>query len=86
MRLSLQYLMATTRLRKTFPFPADNSEDEGLPQALDEEGCHSDNLQRHMAKDLPTEQEKLIAKLRTENEERNDQYTVSPVPQDLSYD
>lgn len=30
--------MATTKLRKTFRYPADDSEEDDLPQALDEEG------------------------------------------------
>ncbi|KAI4127147.1 MAG: hypothetical protein LQ347_004717 [Umbilicaria vellea] len=49
--------MASTRVRKAFRYPADNSDEDDEPIELDEE-----------------EQEKLIAKLRYENEERNDQY------------
>ncbi|CAF9910209.1 MAG: hypothetical protein ALECFALPRED_006419 [Alectoria fallacina] len=49
--------MATTRLRRTFRYPADNSEDDDIPTDLDEE-----------------EQEKLIAKLRAEDDERNGEY------------
>lgn len=30
--------MATTKLRKTFKYPADDSEEDDLPEALDEEG------------------------------------------------
>lgn len=30
--------MATTKLRKTFRYPADDSEEDASPQALDEEG------------------------------------------------
>lgn len=30
--------MATTKLRKTFKYPADDSEEDDSPQALDEEG------------------------------------------------
>ncbi|MCJ1431915.1 hypothetical protein MMC27_001271 [Xylographa pallens] len=49
--------MATTKLRKTFKYPMDNSDSDDTPEALDEE-----------------EQEKLIAKMRAENQERNDEY------------
>ncbi|MCJ1243501.1 hypothetical protein MMC30_000698 [Trapelia coarctata] len=49
--------MATTKLRKTFKYPADDSEEDDSPEALDEE-----------------EQEKLIAKMREENDERNQEY------------
>lgn len=49
--------MAVTRLRKTFQYPADNSDDDDIPKNLDEE-----------------EQEKLIAKLRAEDDERNEEY------------
>lgn len=31
-------MMATTRLRKTFHYPADNSDEDETPLALDEEG------------------------------------------------
>ncbi|KAF6227732.1 hypothetical protein HO173_012062 [Letharia columbiana] len=49
--------MAATRLRETFQYPADNSDDDDTPKNLDEE-----------------EQEKLIAKLRVEDDERNEEY------------
>ncbi|MCJ1255729.1 hypothetical protein MMC24_003546 [Lignoscripta atroalba] len=49
--------MASTRLRKTFHYPADTSDEDDTPRELDEE-----------------EQEKLIAKMRRENDERNEQY------------
>ncbi|MCJ1414628.1 hypothetical protein MMC32_000955 [Xylographa parallela] len=49
--------MATTKLRKTFKYPMDNSDSDDTPEAFDEE-----------------EQEKLIAKMRAENQERNDEY------------
>ncbi|KAL9636337.1 MAG: hypothetical protein Q9164_002883 [Protoblastenia rupestris] len=49
--------MATARLRNTFRYPADNSEDDDTPGDLDEE-----------------EQEKLIQKLKEEDEKRNEQY------------
>ncbi|MCJ1383074.1 hypothetical protein MMC17_006187 [Xylographa soralifera] len=52
--------MATTKLRKSFKFPVDNSDSDDTPEALDEE-----------------EQEKLIAKMRAENQERNDEYLVT---------
>ncbi|MCJ1458875.1 hypothetical protein MMC28_009249 [Mycoblastus sanguinarius] len=51
--------MAATRLRKTFHYPADDSEDDDTPRDLDEE-----------------EQEKLIAKLKAEDDERNKEYKV----------
>ncbi|KAI9819417.1 MAG: hypothetical protein M1832_003980 [Thelocarpon impressellum] len=51
--------MATSRLRHTFRYPAENtSDDEDLPEALDEE-----------------EQDRLITALRAENESRNGLYT-----------
>ena len=69
--------MAATRLRKSFRYPADNSEDDDIPLALDEEGrrficafCISSTNS-----DL-AEQEKLIKKLRNENAERNEAYLV----------
>lgn len=49
--------MATARLRKTFQYPTDNSDEDDTPRDLDEE-----------------EQEKLIKKLREEDDERNEEY------------
>ena len=30
--------MATTRVRKTFKYPAENSDDDDMPREMDEEG------------------------------------------------
>lgn len=32
------FIMATARLRKTFQYPADNSDEDDMPRDLDEEG------------------------------------------------
>ncbi|KAL2051593.1 hypothetical protein ABVK25_008007 [Lepraria finkii] len=49
--------MATARLRKTFNYLAENSDDDDTPRDLDEE-----------------EQEKLIKKLREQDDERNEEF------------
>ena len=69
--------MSTTRLRKSFHYPADNSEDDDTPLALDEEGRSSIYFLFICATNSGfIEQEKLIEKLRKENAERNEEYLV----------
>lgn len=68
--------MATTRLRKTFQYPADNSDEDEAPRDMDEEGkWKQDGKQASIDERL--EQEKLIKKLREEDEERNKEYKVA---------
>ena len=68
--------MAITRLRKTFHYAADNSDEDDTPLELDEEGkfsatsCIFPLLKGE-------EQEQLIEKLRQENEEKNAEYMVT---------
>ena len=69
--------MATAKLRKTFRYPSDDSDEDETPQALDEEGKM--NLEydgEHDLENCDLEQEKLIQKLRVETEERNEEYVV----------
>ena len=69
--------MATTRFRKSFQYPADNSEDDDIPLALDEEGRSTIYLLCMCATNHDfVEQEKLIERLREENAERNEEYLV----------
>ena len=68
--------MTTKRLRKAFRYPADNSDEDELPHLLDEEGLckplHSASEQAKVA----IEQERLIAKMRQDNETRDQQFLV----------
>lgn len=70
--------MATARLRKVFHYPADNSDDDDTPGDLDEEGG-LDCLfvgSYFLFILLRTEQEKLIAKLRDDNDKGNKNFRV----------
>ena len=69
--------MSTTRLRKSFHYPVNDSEDDDTPLALDEEGRSSIYLFCICGPNSGfVEQEKLIEKLREENAERNEEYLV----------
>ncbi|MCJ1340221.1 hypothetical protein MMC09_005515 [Bachmanniomyces sp. S44760] len=67
--------MDSTKLRRTFHYPSENSEDDDNPREIDEEGQY---IRGHKGGssviNAVVEQEKYIAKLRRENEEKNDQY------------
>ena len=69
--------MDSTKLRRTFHYPSENSEDDDNPREIDEEGQY---IRGHKGGssviNAVVEQEKYIAKLRRENEEKNDQYEV----------
>ena len=71
--------MSSTRLRKAVKYPADDSNEDDLPHVLDEEGlCKPVRYACKQAK-MPVEQEKFIAKMRQDNEIRDQQFLVCPV-------
>lgn len=75
---NVTYHMATARLRKAFHYPADNSDDDDIPKDLDEEGMLDFLFVGNYFLLIlwRTEQEKLIAKLRNDNEKGNKQFKV----------
>ncbi|KAK0634920.1 hypothetical protein B0T17DRAFT_568887 [Bombardia bombarda] len=67
----------TARLRKTFRFPADESqEDDDTPDVMDEEVLYTATIISiyHIQIHLPTEQETFIASLADQNRARNGQF------------
>ncbi|KAL6715082.1 hypothetical protein ACLMJK_007343 [Lecanora helva] len=69
--------MATTRLRKTFKYPTDSSDEDNLPNDMDEEGRLVPGRNCNFAMeltDMAVEQEKLIQRLQAEDDERNEEY------------
>jgi hypothetical protein len=76
--------MTSTRLRTAFRYPADGSDDENIPSAMDEVGSQSKShlftyrmeCSMFADTDIAIEQEKLIATMREEDAKRNDEYSV----------
>ena len=46
--------MAATRLRKTFQYPTDNSDDDDTPKDLDDEGCYKRDQREWIVTDVST--------------------------------
>ena len=68
--------MPSSRLRKAFKYPADNSDEDDSPYVLDEEGLYKLLYYGFNQAKMAVEQEKLIAKMRQSNETRDQQYLV----------
>lgn len=67
------------KLRRAFKYPTDGSDEDDAPLAIDEEGIYSSAsryIQATALMDQSTEQERLISKMRAENDKQNEKYKV----------